>query len=194
MGLFRKDVITPPSIPGAPAEIKVYRITGVQYACKKNPKQNRQVVLKQLKIGAPLVLEYFEFDGKPAYMAISCKSGLDIGTLTEPTAERLKTYYPSGIFVGKLIEKGDYAASMELSIYGERMVYSHISKAQAGVIYKAYKEKKINITKKNMNYIYEIADSEDQPREIVSLLCRSVEKIFEDDYVGANAILKDAFK
>ena len=62
MGLFKKDVITPPSIPGIPAEIKNYSITGVQYECGKNPKYGRQEALKPLKIGAPLVLEYFEFE------------------------------------------------------------------------------------------------------------------------------------
>lgn len=194
MGLFKKDVITPPSIPGTPAEIKNYSITGIQYECRKNPKYNRQEALKQIKIGAPLVLEYFEFENKPAYMVLACKSGLDIGVLSEPTAAKLKEYYPTGIFVGKLTEKRDYSALMELKIYGERMVYSNISRSQVGVIYKAYKEKKIDLTKKNINYIYEIADMEEQPPEITSLLRRAVEKIFDDDYVGANAILKEAFK
>ena len=194
MGLFRKDAITPPSIPGAPTEVKDYRVAGVQYECRKDPKHTRLEALKPLKIGAPLVLEYYEYENTPAYMVVACKSGLDIGVLHQSSAISLKERYPTGIFVGKLSEKDGYNVSVELSIYGERMVYNNISKAQAGVIYKAYKEKKLDITKKNINYIYEIVDMEEQPKEIVSQLRRAVEKIFNDDYVGANAILKDAFK
>lgn len=193
MGFFFKDKITPPKVSGKPREIKQWRVAGVIYECRKNPSRKRLDVLKPMKPGSALVLEQFVYNGRPAYMVVDCKSGLDIGVLYENNAEFLSECFPRAKFIGKLVESNDHSALASFDIYGERMAYNHFSKAQAGVIYKAYKDNKINASKKLMSLIYDVAEREEQPKELVSVFGRVVEKIFEEDYGGANKILKDAF-
>ncbi|MBO7726899.1 MAG: hypothetical protein J6S50_00450 [Oscillospiraceae bacterium] len=195
MGLFNRYKIQPPSVPGDPADTRTNRIAGVGYECRKDPKKKRLDVLKSLKVGAPLVLEYYEYEGRPAYMVVDCKSGLDIGTLHEGTAVSLKESFPNAVFVAKIVENNKFDVSVTYDIYGERMVYYSMTKGHANVIYRAYKDKQVSLTKKEINKIYEISEMEgEQPKELVSSLRRAVEKIFQQDYIGANSILKDAFK
>lgn len=195
MGLFSKNKITPPVLPGKPAETKDFRVVGTQFECRKDPTRMRSNILKSMKLNNPVVLEYYEYKGAPAYMVVDCKSGLDIGTLQEGTAKYIKDCYPNAIFVGVLVEKTDKVVGVSINIYGERMVYLSMTRGHANVIYRAYKDKQITLSKKDISKMYEIADMNgEQPIEIVSKIRRAVEKIFEDDYVGANAILKDTFK
>ena len=195
MGLFSINKIQPPSVPGKPADTRTNKIAGVRYPCRKNPKKNRMDVLKNMKVGSPLILEYFEYEGQPAYMVIDCKTGLDIGVLYEETSIALKESYPNAVFVAKLVENNKYDVSIQYDIFGERMVYSHMTKGHANVIYRAYKDNKVGLSRNDIDKIYKIASMDgEQPKELVSKLRRAVEKIFQEDYVGANAILKDAFK
>lgn len=194
MGLFSRNKISPPSISGEPTDVRSYRVTGTAYECRKNPKKKRLDILKPMKLGDPVVLEFYEYEGETACMVVDCKSGLDIGVLHATSAKTLKEYYQNPVFIAKLTENHGYNVAISVDVYGERIVFGHISKAQAGVIYKAFKEKKLNVTKKDIDKVYAVADMEDAPKEFVSILRRAVERIFEEDYDRANELLKEAFK
>lgn len=78
-------------------------------------------------------------------------------------------------------------------------LYKQITKKQAGVIFRAYKEEKIEISADEIKSMYRLVDYngyDDQGTKqfMNDRLQIAIEKIFGSDYEGANAQLRLAFR
>lgn len=72
----------PAEIPSSRPDYR-HRITpvGIAFPCKKGFAKNRQTVMRKLKLGDIVDIEKYMWEGKPAYMFVDRKSGLDFGVM-----------------------------------------------------------------------------------------------------------------
>lgn len=79
-----------------------------------------------------------------------------------------------------------------------KMLYKQITKRQAGVIYRAYKESLVDVTDENIKSLYNLVDyrgyddngSMQRMNDSIQL---AIEAVFENNYEKANEQLRRAF-
>lgn len=115
----KKKKAVPTSANSIPAEVKPAvqsftvssdnviqtKVVGVTHKCSEDPSQNRQDILQLMSTGDGVLIEEYDFHGKPAFLVCDPKTGLDIGSLPAEVAEQLAGHRLAGVLstVGSFI-------------------------------------------------------------------------------------------
>jgi len=71
------------------------RVMGAFAECRKDPNKQRKDVIESLSIGDPIILETAFYEGKPFFLVVDPRSGLDIGALESETSHLIKRDCPN---------------------------------------------------------------------------------------------------
>ena len=81
------------------------KLVAVDAKCLLNPKKARMSVIRTLKVGSPLAVQYAETQYGNFFIAIDPVTGLDIGSVSEGTSQYvLEKFRPGTKFVGRITE------------------------------------------------------------------------------------------
>lgn len=105
--VIRQHDWEPTSIPTSRPDYS-HRITpvGIAYGCKKSSFRSRQSVIRKLKLGDIVDVEEYTYKGKPAYMFVDRKSGLDFGVMQADEAAHVSKTWKIKRFEAYVIYTG----------------------------------------------------------------------------------------
>lgn len=96
---------------------KEFLIVGEKYECRKNSKKQRMGVIKKTTLKSSIHIERYTYQGKPAYMVVNTKEGLDLGVLSAGAASWLTDYYYKGNVEAYLVDKFQDSFHAKIVIY-----------------------------------------------------------------------------
>ena len=121
--------------PPAPRKIRYHhklRVKGVTYACKLDSGTKRQYVLQKTYKGDKFHLQEFKYKGEPAFLIVSDKLNLDIGTVPATLVDRIKQYEDSEFETDIILENIDWfepEGKDDIVIYAEMLYVVYSDKA-----------------------------------------------------------------
>lgn len=94
----------PASYAAEPAAVWRNIIVGDSYECRKNSKKARRNIIAKMHVGDSVSVEFFRYKGRPAYLVVDDKSGLDIGVFSQVVADKIYASFPNAFISGHIDE------------------------------------------------------------------------------------------
>ena len=96
---------------------KEFLIVGEKYECRKNRNKKRLDIINKTRIGSPVHIEKYIYDGNPAYMIVNTEIGLDLGVLSSDAASWLTSYYSRGKTAAVLTDRFKDSFHVNVFVY-----------------------------------------------------------------------------
>ena len=131
MFLFKKKKIeTPKAPPSPPIKTKSLTVTGTRYECLYPNRgiSSRQAAIRRSKIGDPVSLKEYDYQGDPAIAVLNDQLGCDVGVVKNNQYKKtilnaMKKYDTRGeiIDISTFGEDDDYICQIRIDCYDKEI-------------------------------------------------------------------------